>query len=148
MSVLEKEHDYREEHFDFIQSHIRRFCLQCILSSKEIYWNLEARKLWFSIELCIKSIWEIALQNCLVFRYLLSSICCFRNVWRCIKLQFWNCAWDFELFFFFERFVFYFVRCSSFLGGVGFLWLCVRFFLLLLLVCFPSELTVFKSLGG
>uniref|UniRef100_A0A8D0G0N6 Dynein light intermediate chain n=1 Tax=Sphenodon punctatus TaxID=8508 RepID=A0A8D0G0N6_SPHPU len=28
MSVLEKEHDYREEHFDFIQSHIRRFCLQ------------------------------------------------------------------------------------------------------------------------
>ncbi|MGH0119623.1 UNVERIFIED_CONTAM: hypothetical protein FKN15_058074 [Acipenser sinensis] len=31
VSVLEKEHDYREEHFDFIQSHIRRFCLQCIL---------------------------------------------------------------------------------------------------------------------
>lgn len=28
---LEKEHDYREEHFDFIQSHIRHFCLQCIL---------------------------------------------------------------------------------------------------------------------
>uniref|UniRef100_A0A8C0ECI0 Dynein light intermediate chain n=3 Tax=Telluraves TaxID=3073808 RepID=A0A8C0ECI0_BUBBB len=28
VSVLEKEHDYREEHFDFIQSHIRRFCLQ------------------------------------------------------------------------------------------------------------------------
>uniref|UniRef100_A0A673A741 Dynein light intermediate chain n=1 Tax=Sphaeramia orbicularis TaxID=375764 RepID=A0A673A741_9TELE len=27
VSVLEKEHDYREEHFDFIQSHIRRFCL-------------------------------------------------------------------------------------------------------------------------
>lgn len=33
VSVLEKEHDYREEHFDFIQSHIRRFCLQCILSN-------------------------------------------------------------------------------------------------------------------
>ncbi|MEE6528216.1 hypothetical protein FKM82_030296, partial [Ascaphus truei] len=31
VSVLEKEHDYRDEHFDFIQSHIRRFCLQCIL---------------------------------------------------------------------------------------------------------------------
>lgn len=31
VSVLEKEHDYREEHFDFIQSHLRRFCLQCIL---------------------------------------------------------------------------------------------------------------------
>lgn len=31
ISVLEKEHDYRDEHFDFIQSHIRRFCLQCIL---------------------------------------------------------------------------------------------------------------------
>ncbi|XP_051831036.1 cytoplasmic dynein 1 light intermediate chain 2 isoform X2 [Antechinus flavipes] len=28
VSVLEKEHDYREEHFDFIQSHIRKFCLQ------------------------------------------------------------------------------------------------------------------------
>uniref|UniRef100_A0A8C4S6K0 Dynein light intermediate chain n=1 Tax=Erpetoichthys calabaricus TaxID=27687 RepID=A0A8C4S6K0_ERPCA len=27
VSVLEKEHDYKEEHFDFIQSHIRRFCL-------------------------------------------------------------------------------------------------------------------------
>ncbi|XP_028836288.1 cytoplasmic dynein 1 light intermediate chain 1-like isoform X2 [Denticeps clupeoides] len=25
---LEKEHDYRDEHFDFIQSHIRHFCLQ------------------------------------------------------------------------------------------------------------------------
>uniref|UniRef100_A0A671MKE8 Dynein light intermediate chain n=1 Tax=Sinocyclocheilus anshuiensis TaxID=1608454 RepID=A0A671MKE8_9TELE len=28
VSVLEKGHDYKEEHFDFIQSHIRRFCLQ------------------------------------------------------------------------------------------------------------------------
>ncbi|KAG8437607.1 hypothetical protein GDO86_008353 [Hymenochirus boettgeri] len=28
VSVLEKEHDFRDEHFDFIQSHIRRFCLQ------------------------------------------------------------------------------------------------------------------------
>ncbi|MBN3279581.1 DC1L1 protein, partial [Polyodon spathula] len=28
ISGLEKEHDYRDEHFDFIQSHIRRFCLQ------------------------------------------------------------------------------------------------------------------------
>ncbi|XP_078526110.1 cytoplasmic dynein 1 light intermediate chain 2 isoform X1 [Lissotriton helveticus] len=28
VGVLEKEHDYREEHFDFIQSHIRRFCLK------------------------------------------------------------------------------------------------------------------------
>ncbi|XP_030639020.1 cytoplasmic dynein 1 light intermediate chain 1-like [Chanos chanos] len=25
---LEKDHDYRDEHFDFTQSHIRRFCLQ------------------------------------------------------------------------------------------------------------------------
>lgn len=31
IGVLEKEHDYKEEHFDFIQSHIRKFCLQCIL---------------------------------------------------------------------------------------------------------------------
>uniref|UniRef100_A0A8C7X7R1 Dynein light intermediate chain n=1 Tax=Oryzias sinensis TaxID=183150 RepID=A0A8C7X7R1_9TELE len=28
VSVLEKEHDFRDEHFDFIQSHIRRFSLQ------------------------------------------------------------------------------------------------------------------------
>ncbi|XP_023646646.1 cytoplasmic dynein 1 light intermediate chain 2 isoform X2 [Paramormyrops kingsleyae] len=28
ISVLEKEHDFQEEHFDFMQSHIRRFCLQ------------------------------------------------------------------------------------------------------------------------
>ncbi|XP_067862425.1 cytoplasmic dynein 1 light intermediate chain 1-like isoform X3 [Heptranchias perlo] len=28
ISLLEKEHDYRDEHFDFIQSHIRRFCLR------------------------------------------------------------------------------------------------------------------------
>nr|KAF6420267.1 dynein cytoplasmic 1 light intermediate chain 1 [Molossus molossus] len=28
ISVLEKEHDYKDEHFDFIQSHIRKFCLQ------------------------------------------------------------------------------------------------------------------------
>lgn len=33
VSVLEKEHDYRDEHFDFIQSHLRRFCLQCILGA-------------------------------------------------------------------------------------------------------------------
>ncbi|XP_012689915.2 cytoplasmic dynein 1 light intermediate chain 1 isoform X1 [Clupea harengus] len=28
ISTLEKEHDYRDEHLDFIQSHVRRFCLQ------------------------------------------------------------------------------------------------------------------------
>lgn len=28
ISTLEKEHDYRDEHLDFIQSHIRQFCLQ------------------------------------------------------------------------------------------------------------------------
>jgi len=28
MSTLEKEHDYRDEHFDFIQQWVRRFCLQ------------------------------------------------------------------------------------------------------------------------
>ncbi|KAJ8302860.1 hypothetical protein KUTeg_019256 [Tegillarca granosa] len=27
ISTLEKEHDYKEEHFDFIQQHIRKFCL-------------------------------------------------------------------------------------------------------------------------
>uniref|UniRef100_A0A3B4BHA7 Dynein light intermediate chain n=1 Tax=Periophthalmus magnuspinnatus TaxID=409849 RepID=A0A3B4BHA7_9GOBI len=28
ISTLEKEHDYRDEHLDFIQSHVRHFCLQ------------------------------------------------------------------------------------------------------------------------
>lgn len=28
MSVLEKEYDFKEEHFDFIQQSIRKFCLQ------------------------------------------------------------------------------------------------------------------------
>ncbi|XP_073424843.1 cytoplasmic dynein 1 light intermediate chain 1 isoform X1 [Dendrobates tinctorius] len=28
ISILEKEHDYTDEHFDFIQSYIRKFCLQ------------------------------------------------------------------------------------------------------------------------
>ncbi|KAM4593603.1 cytoplasmic dynein 1 light intermediate chain 2 isoform 1-T1 [Odontesthes bonariensis] len=28
VGVLEKEHDFRDEHFDFIQSYIRRFCLK------------------------------------------------------------------------------------------------------------------------
>ena len=32
MSSLEKDRDYREEHFDFIQQHIRRHCLKCILN--------------------------------------------------------------------------------------------------------------------
>ena len=31
ISTLEKENDYREEHFDFIQMHVRNFCLHCIL---------------------------------------------------------------------------------------------------------------------
>ncbi|XP_074644368.1 cytoplasmic dynein 1 light intermediate chain 2-like isoform X2 [Tubulanus polymorphus] len=40
ISTLEKEHDYREEHFDFIQQYIRKFCLNygaslCYTSVKE-----------------------------------------------------------------------------------------------------------------
>lgn len=31
MSSLEKDYDFKEEHFDFIQSHIRKFCLHCKL---------------------------------------------------------------------------------------------------------------------
>lgn len=31
ISVLDKENEYRIEHFDFIQYHIRRFCLDCKL---------------------------------------------------------------------------------------------------------------------
>ncbi|KAG2465088.1 DC1L1 protein, partial [Polypterus senegalus] len=31
INSLEKEHDYRDEHFDFIQSYIRHFCLQCFM---------------------------------------------------------------------------------------------------------------------
>ena len=29
IGVLEKDHGYKEEHFDFIQLHIRKFCLSC-----------------------------------------------------------------------------------------------------------------------
>ena len=32
MATLEKENNYNDEHFDFIQKHIRNFCLRCILS--------------------------------------------------------------------------------------------------------------------
>lgn len=28
MATLEKDLDYKEEHFDFIQEHLRKFCLQ------------------------------------------------------------------------------------------------------------------------
>lgn len=31
ISTLEKQYDYKDEHFDFIQLSIRNFCLQCIL---------------------------------------------------------------------------------------------------------------------
>ncbi|XP_076332451.1 cytoplasmic dynein 1 light intermediate chain 2-like isoform X2 [Tachypleus tridentatus] len=31
MSTLERDYDYKDEHFDFIQQTLRRFCLQCIL---------------------------------------------------------------------------------------------------------------------
>lgn len=37
MSALEKDRDYREEHFDFIQQHIRRHCLKCILINTYLY---------------------------------------------------------------------------------------------------------------
>jgi hypothetical protein len=29
MPVLEKENDYKDEYFDFMQHHIRKFCLEC-----------------------------------------------------------------------------------------------------------------------
>jgi hypothetical protein len=31
ISLLEKDSEYRDEHFDFIQQHVRKFCLKCIL---------------------------------------------------------------------------------------------------------------------
>ena len=33
ISTLEKEMDYKEERFDFIQQHVRKICLNCILST-------------------------------------------------------------------------------------------------------------------
>lgn len=35
MSTLEKENNYKEEHFEFLQYHIRKFCLEC----KEIFFG-------------------------------------------------------------------------------------------------------------
>jgi hypothetical protein len=29
MSTLEKENDYKDEYFDFMQHHLRKFCLEC-----------------------------------------------------------------------------------------------------------------------
>lgn len=48
ISTLEKEHDYREEHFDFIQQHIRKFCLNCILS---VHW-ICCFESWDWVSLC------------------------------------------------------------------------------------------------
>uniref|UniRef100_A0A8C5KEK4 Dynein light intermediate chain n=1 Tax=Jaculus jaculus TaxID=51337 RepID=A0A8C5KEK4_JACJA len=53
ISVLEKEHDYRDEHFDFIQSHIRKFCLQ--YGAALIYTSVKENK---NIDLVYKYIVE------------------------------------------------------------------------------------------
>ena len=29
MPTLEKENEYKDEHFDFMQYHLRKFCLEC-----------------------------------------------------------------------------------------------------------------------
>ena len=29
MATLEKENDYKDEQFDFMQYHLRKFCLEC-----------------------------------------------------------------------------------------------------------------------
>ena len=44
MSVLEKDYDYKEEAFDFIQQAIRKFCLQCkpFITSYHLIINLKA----------------------------------------------------------------------------------------------------------
>ncbi len=31
MSTLEKENDYKDEQFDFMQYHLRKFCLECMI---------------------------------------------------------------------------------------------------------------------
>lgn len=30
MPTLEKENEYKDEHFDFMQYHLRKFCLECM----------------------------------------------------------------------------------------------------------------------
>lgn len=37
MSTLEKEFDFKEEQFDFIQQHIRKFCLSSKLSFRKLF---------------------------------------------------------------------------------------------------------------
>uniref|UniRef100_S4R620 Dynein light intermediate chain n=1 Tax=Petromyzon marinus TaxID=7757 RepID=S4R620_PETMA len=44
VSTLEKEYDYREEHFDFIQSHVRRFCLRGQYGAALVYTSLKEDK--------------------------------------------------------------------------------------------------------
>lgn len=43
MSTLEKEYDYKEEHFDFIQQAIRKFCLNCKYRNSKRFLNICAR---------------------------------------------------------------------------------------------------------
>jgi hypothetical protein len=31
MPTLEKENDYKDEQFDFMQYHLRKFCLECMI---------------------------------------------------------------------------------------------------------------------
>lgn len=86
ISVLEKEHDYRDEHFDFIQSHIRKFCLQCILQQSAL---LSKKQLWWTyrnsvsiippfLECQVTHMWhsEVEYWN---RRFVLFSLC---SVWR------------------------------------------------------------------
>nr|XP_020670041.1 cytoplasmic dynein 1 light intermediate chain 2 [Pogona vitticeps] len=79
MSILEKEHDYREEHFDFIQSYIRRFCLQCILVLLELnQWHIE-------MLLCTRSKYQqhnpiIILVYCSLHNMQLSSLCSNKHI--------------------------------------------------------------------
>ena len=44
VAAIEKEFDYRDEHWDFIQYHVRLFCLQC-----EFYVNVFFPHFFFSI---------------------------------------------------------------------------------------------------
>lgn len=47
MPVLEKENDYKDEHFDFMQYHLRKFCLECKRTKKTLSLNFKKAKIIF-----------------------------------------------------------------------------------------------------
>ncbi len=76
MADLEKDYDYKEEHYDFIQQSVRHFCLQ--YGASLFYTSVKARKIdfttFFSVFI-LKLIYFQEDKNCdLLYKYLVHRI--------------------------------------------------------------------------